>query len=41
MAQMSRSTARAKRRRRILRNRILFVLAILAVLAGVVFGISQ
>ena len=41
MAQMSRSAARAKRRRRILRNRILFVLAILAILAGVVFGISQ
>lgn len=41
MAQMSRSAARAKRRRRILRNRILFVLAILAILAGVVFGISR
>ena len=41
MAQMSRNAARAKRRRRILRNRILFVLAILAILAGVVFGISR
>lgn len=41
MAQMSRSAARAKRRRRILRNRILFVVAILAILAGVVFGISR
>ena len=41
MAQMSRSAARTKRRRRILRNRILFVLAILAILAGVVFGISR
>lgn len=41
MAQMSHSAARAKRRRRILRNRILFVLAILAILAGVVFGISR
>lgn len=41
MAQMSRSAARAKRRRRILRNRILFVLAILAILAGAVFGISR
>ena len=41
MAQMSRSAARAKRRRRILRNRILFVVAILAILAGAVFGISQ
>lgn len=41
MAQMSRSAARAKRRRRILRNRILFVLAILAILAGAIFGISR
>lgn len=41
MAQMSRSAARTKRRRRILRNRILFVLAILAILAGVVFGILR
>lgn len=41
MAQISRNAARAKRRRRILRNRILFVLAILAILAGVVFGISR
>lgn len=38
MAKMSRSAARAKRRRRIWRNRILFALVILGVLAGIFYG---